>query len=97
MWDEAEADEEEDKRGTEVDLPDGVVAGFADRSPLTIASKAPVEYAVETFGKLGLRYLVVVEEETARVLGVVIKKRLLSYLDSLSRGGRGKAGACPNA
>jgi chloride channel 3/4/5 len=42
-----------------------------------------VEYAVELFGKLGIRYLVVVEEETARVVGLVIKKRLVNYLDGL--------------
>ena len=54
-----------------------------DRTPLTICAKAPMEYAVEMFGKLGLRYLIIVEEETARVLGVVIKKRLVSYLEAL--------------
>jgi len=67
----------------EVDLVGGVIAGFVDRSPLTVTAGAPVEYAVEMFGKLGLRYLIVVEEETARVIGVIIKKRLLSYLDGL--------------
>jgi len=67
----------------EVDLLDGVVSEFVDRSPLTVTAKAPVEYAVELFGKLGVRYLVIVEEETARVVGVVIKKRLLNYLDGL--------------
>ncbi|KAM7184536.1 Cl channel CLC-3 [Naviculisporaceae sp. PSN 640] len=80
---ETETGEDEDEQDGEVDLVDGVVADFVDRSPLTVASRAPVEYAVEMFGKLGLRYLIVVEEETARVVGVVIKKRLLSYLDSL--------------
>lgn len=67
-----------------VDLLSGPVSGFVDRTPLTLSSKAPVEYAVEMFGKLGLRYLVVVEEDTAKVLGLVIKKRLVSYLDMLS-------------
>lgn len=66
-----------------VDLLDSVLADFIDRSPLTVNVKAPVEYAVEMFGKLGLRYLIIVEEETARVLGVVIKKRLVSYLEEL--------------
>ena len=73
---------DEESRG-EVDLLDGVISEFIDRSPLTVMSRAPVEYAVEMFGKLGLRYLIIAEEETARVVGVVIKKRLVSYLDGL--------------
>ncbi|KAB5554366.1 chloride channel [Coniochaeta sp. 2T2.1] len=76
--------DELDADAVEVDLLDGVFAEFIDRSPLTVTSHAPIEYAVEMFGKLGLRYLVIVEEETARVRGVVIKKRLVSYLDSLN-------------
>ena len=43
---------------------------FVDRTPLTICAKAPMEYAVEMFGKLGLRYLCVVEEGSARLVGV---------------------------
>ncbi|KAH8896499.1 putative chloride channel protein [Thozetella sp. PMI_491] len=66
-----------------IDLLHGVVSEFIDRSPLMVVAKAPLEYAVEMFGKLGLRYMIIVEEETARVLGVVIKKRLVSYLDGL--------------
>ncbi|KAI3400115.1 hypothetical protein diail_4346 [Diaporthe ilicicola] len=66
-----------------VDLVSGPISDFVNRTPLTITSTAPVEYAVEMFGKLGLRYLVIVEEDTARVLGVVIKKRLVKYLDGL--------------
>jgi chloride channel 3/4/5 len=54
---------------------------FVDRTPLTLASSAPIEYAVEMFGKLGLRYLIVTEEGSGRVLGVVIKKRLLDFLE----------------
>jgi len=47
-----------------------------------------MEYLVEMFCKLGLRYLVVVEGTessagTGKVCGVVIKKRLLWYLESL--------------
>lgn len=66
-----------------VDLVRGPISEFVDRAPLTIPSKAPVAYAVEMFGKLGLRYLIVVQEDTAKVLGVVIKKRLVKYLDEL--------------
>ena len=72
-----------DSDETEVDLFEGVFADFIDRSPLTLSSKAPIEYAVEMFGKLGLRYLIITEEETAKVLGAVIKKRLVNYLDGL--------------
>ncbi len=66
-----------------IDLRNGVLSEFIDRSPLTLSAKAPLEYVVEMFGKLGLRYLILVEEETAKVVGVVIKKRLVSYLDGL--------------
>lgn len=56
---------------------------FVDRSPLTVSAKAPMEYAVEMFGKLGLRHLCVLEEGTGRLVGVVIKKRLVVWLESL--------------
>ena len=54
---------------------------FVDRTPLTLCASAPVEYAVEMFGKLGLRYLCVVEEGTSKLVGVIIKKRLVSWLE----------------
>jgi chloride channel 3/4/5 len=56
---------------------------FVDRTPLSICAKAPLEYAVEMFSKLGLRYLCVTEEGTGRLNGVVIKKRLVGYLEQL--------------
>jgi len=34
---------------------------FIDRTPLAIMSTAQMEYLVEIFGKLGLRYMVVTE------------------------------------
>ena len=34
------------------------LSNFVDRTPLTVCAKAPMEYAVEMIGKLGLRYLV---------------------------------------
>lgn len=43
---------------------------FVDRTPLTICAKAPMEYAVEMFGKLGLRHLCVVEEGSSKLVGV---------------------------
>lgn len=68
-----------------VDLVGGIVATFVDCTPLTLCAKAPMEYAVEMFGKLGLSYLVVVEEGSGRVVGVIIKKRLVIFLEGLQR------------
>lgn len=53
-----------------VDLLEGPISAFVDRTPLTICAKAPMEYAVEMFGKLGLRHLIVIEEGTGKVVGV---------------------------
>ena len=46
------------------------LSSFVDRTPLTICAKAPMEYAVEMFGKLGLRHLCVTEEGSGRLVGV---------------------------
>ena len=43
---------------------------FVDRTPLTICAKAPMEYLVEMFGKLGLRHICVVEEGSSKLVGV---------------------------
>ncbi|KAF2002932.1 chloride channel-like protein 3 [Amniculicola lignicola CBS 123094] len=56
---------------------------FVDRTPLSICVKAPLEYAVEMFSKLGLRYLCVTEEGTGKLIGVIIKKRLVGFLEHL--------------
>lgn len=58
---------------------------FVDRTPLTICARAPMEYAVEMFGKLGLRHLCVTEEGTGKLVGVIIKKRLVVWLEGLKR------------
>ncbi|KAJ9141721.1 hypothetical protein NKR23_g7670 [Pleurostoma richardsiae] len=63
-----------------IDLRNSASNEFIDRTPLILSSKAPIEYAVEIFGKLGLSYLVIVGN-SARYFGVTIKKRLLGYLD----------------
>lgn len=60
---------------------------FVDRTPLTICAKAPLEYAVEMFSKLGLRYLIVTKEGTGGMVGVIIKKRLVGYLEHLKEHG----------
>ncbi|KAF2238196.1 hypothetical protein EV356DRAFT_428419, partial [Viridothelium virens] len=69
---------DEDDPAEEIDL-----AGFVDRTPLSLSAKAPIEYAVSMFGSLGLRYLCVTEEGTGKLIGVIIKKRLVNYLDGL--------------
>ncbi|KAI9843341.1 MAG: hypothetical protein M1837_006467 [Sclerophora amabilis] len=56
---------------------------FVDQAPLTVFEHAPMEYVVEMFGKLGLRYLCVIEEGTSRLVGVIIKKRLVMWLEGL--------------
>jgi chloride channel 3/4/5 len=65
----------------EVDL-----SAFVDRTPLSICREAPLEYAVEMFGKLGLRYLCVTEEGSGRLVGVVLKKRLVGFVEGLKGG-----------
>ena len=71
------------KNNEPVDLLHGPLAAFIDRTPLSISAKAPMEYAVEMFGKLGLRYLIVVEDGSSKLVGVIIKKRLVLYLEQL--------------
>ena len=61
------------------------LSNFVDRTPLTICAQAPMEYAVEMFGKLGLRHLCVVEEGTGKLVGVILKKRLIVWLESLKQ------------
>ncbi len=56
---------------------------FIDRTPLSICAKAPMEYLVEMFGKLGLRYICVTEEGSGKLVGVILKKRLVVWLESL--------------
>jgi chloride channel 3/4/5 len=56
---------------------------FVDRTPLSICAKAPMEYLVEMFGKLGLRYICVTEEGSGKLVGVILKKRLVVWLESL--------------
>jgi len=66
-----------------VDLLEGPLGAFVDRTPLTISAKAPMEYTIEMFGKLGLRHMIVVGEGSSKVVGVIIKKRLVLYLEGL--------------
>jgi chloride channel 3/4/5 len=80
------ADDAEVRLLGDVDEGDFDLSMFVDRTPLTISEKAPMEYAVEMFGKLGLRHLCILEEGTGRLVGVVIKKRILGYLEGIAEG-----------
>jgi len=59
------------------------LSNFVDRTPIVISSKAPMEVAVELFTKVGIRYLCLTEEGTGRLVGFVIKKRVVRWLDGL--------------
>ncbi|KAM7215666.1 H(+)/Cl(-) exchange transporter [Rhypophila decipiens] len=65
------------------DILAGPLAVFVDRSPLTINADAPLEMLVEMFYQLGLRHVVIVEEGSSRVLGVVLKQQFVMYLEHL--------------
>jgi chloride channel 3/4/5 len=60
--------------GEAQDSDEADVSAFVDRTPVSICAQAPMEYVVEMFGKLGLRYLMVTEEGSGGLVGVVIKK-----------------------
>ncbi|KAH7193975.1 chloride channel [Fusarium flagelliforme] len=68
---------------SEVRILEGSLAQAIDRSFITIPSMAPLEYAVELLGKLGVSCLVVTQEDTATVLGIISTKHLLAFLDRL--------------
>ena len=56
---------------------------FVDKATLAVNEKAPMEYVVEMFGKLGLRHLCVLEEGSGKLVGVIIKKRLVVWLEQM--------------
>ncbi|KAF5672053.1 chloride channel protein [Fusarium heterosporum] len=49
---------------SEVQVFDEALSYLLDKNPLTIPSNAPLEYAVELFGKLGISHLIVTQKET---------------------------------
>ncbi|KAJ4132160.1 hypothetical protein NW765_013973 [Fusarium oxysporum] len=71
------------EESSDINVLEGALAGSIDRNPMTLSAKAPLEYAVELFGKLGISYLIVTEEDTAKVVGVVSTKQLIAFLDRL--------------
>jgi chloride channel 3/4/5 len=70
--------------GEEPGDADVSLAALVDCTPPIISAGAPLEYAVEMFGKLGLRHLCVLEQGTGGLVGVIIKKRLVAYLERLA-------------
>ncbi|EGU76479.1 hypothetical protein FOPG_12247 [Fusarium oxysporum f. sp. conglutinans race 2 54008] len=71
------------EESSDINVLEGALADSIDRNPMTLSAKAPLEYAVELFGKLGISYLIVTEEDTAKVVGVVSTKQLIAFLDRL--------------
>ena len=69
--------------GTDDERDEVDMTQFVDRTPLTICATAPMEYAVEMFGKLGLRHLMVTEQGSGKLVSVIIKKRLVNWLERL--------------
>jgi chloride channel 3/4/5 len=57
---------------------------FVEQNPLTICAKIPIEYTVKMFRKLGLRHLIMAEEGSSKVVGVIIKKRLRLFLSDFN-------------
>lgn len=60
---------------------------FVDRTPLSLCETTPMEYAIELFGKMGLKHLMITQEGTGRLVGVCLKKRVLGYVEGLKEGG----------
>ena len=55
--------------GTSEEEDEFVMSQFVDKTPMTICAKAPIEFAVEMFGKLGLRHLCITEEGSGKACG----------------------------
>ena len=54
---------------------------FVDRTPIMLGKDTPVEVVAEVFGKVGCRYVCIVED--GRGVGVVIKKRFLMFMEEM--------------
>ena len=64
-----------------LDLLAGPVAAFVDRTPLAVNAGTPLEMVVEMVYQLGLRHVIITEEDTSKVVGVILKQRLVMYLE----------------
>jgi chloride channel 3/4/5 len=63
-----------------LDLED--ISVFVDRTPIMLGKETPVEVVAEVLGKVGCRYVCIVEE--GRGVGVVIKKRFLMFMEEMA-------------
>lgn len=52
----------------ETSLLDGTLSASIGKTPLLVSANAPLEHAVELFGKLGESCVIVIEEHTAKVV-----------------------------
>ena len=74
---------------TEVFMGGGEVSGredlsiYVDRTPIMLAKDTPVEVVAEVFGKVGCRYVCIVED--GKGVGVVIKKRFLMFMEEMAK------------
>ncbi|KAI5459550.1 chloride channel [Mariannaea sp. PMI_226] len=75
---------------SELSVFDHPLAEHIDRTPMCVFTTTPLEIAIELFGKLGVDYLIVVKQGTAKVQGIITKKGLLRFLDMLKHNGRKK-------
>jgi chloride channel 3/4/5 len=69
--------------GTPTDDNELDLARFVNRAPICVCVAAPIEVVVAIFTQLGVRYICLTEEGTGALVGVVIRKRLMGYLDGL--------------
>jgi len=59
------------------------ISMFVDRTPIMLGRDTPVEVVAEVFGKVGCRYVCIVEE--GKGVGVVIKKRFLMFMQEMAK------------
>ena len=57
---------------------------IVDRTPIMMGKDTPVEVVAELFGKVGCRYICIVED--GKGVGVVIKKRFLMFMEEMAQG-----------
>jgi chloride channel 3/4/5 len=60
------------------------ISVFVDRTPIMLTKDTPVEVVGGGFGKIGVRYVCIVED--GRGVGVVIKKRFLMFMEDMAGG-----------
>ncbi|KAE8220501.1 hypothetical protein CF319_g5988 [Tilletia indica] len=58
---------------------------YVDKAPITVQTHSPLELVHQYFTRLGVRYLIVVDER-GLYRGVIFKKRYLKFLEDCERG-----------